>query len=176
MSYKSRISPIIAVAPVVGMTLLDSDAALERACELIVDAGAIGARWIAFPSACIPGYPDWIWDAQIGEHATIDDLRVAALAGAVRVPSDMTDRLCGVAQRARINVLIGVIEISFEADDPTLYDTLLVIDLQGQIAGRYRTPLRPGHHQRTWIPYVGDPIDATRQERIAHRPIGVGGI
>ena len=31
-----------------------------------------------------------------------------------------------------------------------LYDTLLVIDAQGQIAGRYRTPLRRRDLQRTW--------------------------
>jgi nitrilase len=176
MSYKPGISPMIVVAPVAGMLPFEGATALERVCELIVDAGALGARWIAFPPACLPGYPDWIWDARISEHPTIDDLRAEAMAGAVRIPGDMTDRLCRVAQRARINVLIGVIEISFEAGDTALYDTLLVVDAQGQIAGRYRAPLRHGDHQRTWISCAGDPPDATRQERPESRPIGVGGI
>jgi len=36
---------------------LDRTATLEKACELIVDAGRAGARLIVFPAAFISGYP-----------------------------------------------------------------------------------------------------------------------
>ena len=40
---------------------LDLDASVEKAVRLIDEAGAAGARLIAFPETWIPGYPWWIW-------------------------------------------------------------------------------------------------------------------
>jgi len=40
---------------------LDLDASVEKAIRLIDEAGAEGARLIAFPETWIPGYPWWIW-------------------------------------------------------------------------------------------------------------------
>ena len=40
---------------------LDLDASIDKAVQLIDEAGANGARLIAFPETFIPGYPWWIW-------------------------------------------------------------------------------------------------------------------
>src|SRR5580698_2369690 len=40
---------------------LDLDASVEKAVRLIDEAGAAGAKLIAFPETWIPGYPWWIW-------------------------------------------------------------------------------------------------------------------
>src|ERR1700724_211213 len=40
---------------------LDLDASVDKAVRLIDEAGAKGARLIAFPETWIPGYPWWIW-------------------------------------------------------------------------------------------------------------------
>src|SRR5215211_3781291 len=110
---------------------------LERACELIVDAGGAGAQWIFFPEAFIPGYPTWTWALTPGADDPLGKFRADLLAGSVAIPSDTTDRLCRVAQRSHINVVIGLVERT----ETALYNTLLIIDAQGQILGRYRARL-----------------------------------
>jgi len=91
-----------------------------------------------------------------------------ALAGAVRIP----DEVCRIAQRARINVLIGVLEVDSGAGGAALYGTLLVIDAQGQVAGRYRTPLRRRDSQRTWAPGSSGLPAAPRRKPAVRRSTG----
>src|ERR1700682_6192669 len=79
---------------------LDRAATLEKACELIVDAGHAGARLIVFPAAFLPGYPAWIWSIPPDQRWLLNELRTQLLANAVSIPSDTTDRLCRIAQRA----------------------------------------------------------------------------
>lgn len=43
----------VQMAPV----MLDTDATTEKVCAAIREAGAKGAKVIAFPEAMIPGYP-----------------------------------------------------------------------------------------------------------------------
>jgi hypothetical protein len=55
-----------------------------------------------------------------------------------------------------------------------LYDTLLVIDAQGQIAGRCRTLLRRRDSQRTWVPGSSGMPVAPRRKSAARKSTGVG--
>jgi predicted amidohydrolase len=123
-----------------------SDARLERACELIVDAGQAGAHWICFPEAYLPGAPAWLWSIPHGD-ATAGVLHAMALAYAVVIPGAVSDRLCRVAQRSRVGVIIGVVE----RDNDTCYNSLLFIDPAGRICDHYRVPLDHGNQQR-WTP------------------------
>jgi predicted amidohydrolase len=127
-----------------------SDAALERACEIIVDAGQAGARWAIFPEGAIPGHPAWLWAIGPGADPPLDLLHTEALASAVRIPSDITDRLCAVAQRARVNVAIGLIERD-DAAGASYFNTVLIIDAMGQIIGAYRIPLLSAANRPIWV-------------------------
>ena len=128
------------------------DSALEQVCEQIVDAGLAGARWVIFPEGCLPGYPAWVWALHSGIDPQIDTLRAEVVANAIHIPSDATDRLCSIAQRAQVNVVIGVIECDGTDDRLTAHNTLLVITAQGRIVGRYRTPLACEAAQWVWFP------------------------
>jgi predicted amidohydrolase len=146
------------------------DAALEQACERIVDAGLAGARWAIFPEGYIPGYPLWVWRVSPGDHPLLSVLRAEAMANMVQVPSAVTDRLCTVAQRAQVNVVIGVIERA-DDEEATCYSTLLFIDTQGRLVGRYRTACVGAATSPKWIPAaIGRPTDETPTRS------GVGGI
>ena len=134
------------VAPV----FLDRTATLEKACELIVDAGQAGARLIVFPAAFIPGYPIWIWSIPPAEKAVLNDLHAQLLANAVIIPSETTDRLCRMAQRARINVVMGMSERDPESGGTTCYNTLLYINAQGRIIGKHRSILLTGAERLVW--------------------------
>jgi len=128
------------------------DSALEQVCERIVDAGLAGARWVIFPEGCLPGYPAWVWALQSGIDPQLDTLRAEVVANAIHIPSDVTDRLCSIAQRAHINVVVGVIERVATNDHLTTYNTLLVITAQGQIVGMYRTALTSTSQRWMWFP------------------------
>jgi nitrilase len=116
----------------------DHSDAVERACELAMDAGKAGARLVVLPEAFIPGYPDWIWTTPFGEIETVAALRAELLAAAINVPSEITDRLCRIAQRAGVDLVIGICERSLERDDAHLYNTLLFFNAAGSLIGRQR--------------------------------------
>jgi nitrilase len=134
------------VAPV----FLDRTATLEKACELMVDAGHAGARLIVFPAAFIPGYPEWIWSIPPGEEPLLNELYRHLLANAVSIPSETTDRLCRIAQRARINLVMGMSERDTENSGTTCYNTLLYINAQGQIVGKHRALVLTGAERLVW--------------------------
>jgi nitrilase len=116
--------------------VLDPDARLERACELIVDAGQAGAQWIIFPEAYLPGAPTWLWAVPHG-HVLAHEPHALTLAAAVTIPGAVSDRLSRVAQRSRVGVAIGMLE----RDNDTCYSSLLFIDAHGRICGHYRSML-----------------------------------
>jgi predicted amidohydrolase len=123
---------------------------LEQVCERIVDAGLAGARWVIFSEGCLPGYPAWVWALRSGTDPLLDTLRAEVLANVIRIPSDTTDRLCSIAQRAQVNVAVGVIE-RVATDDETICSTLLFITAQGRIAGWYRARLVSEATQPVWV-------------------------
>ena len=135
-----------------GPMLSARDSALEQVCERIVDAGLVGARWVLFPEGCIPGYPAWVWAVRSGDNPLLDALHTEALASAVSIPSSVIDRLCCVAQRAQINVVVGVIERDVTDQSTTFSNTLLCIDAQGQMVGTYRAPYSREATQFDWFP------------------------
>ncbi len=146
MQHASFTVAIAQAAPV----FLDRVATLEKACELIVDAGRAGARLIVFSTAFIPGYPVWVWSTPPSEAKVFNELYAHWLTNAVTIPSEATDRLCRIAQRARINVAMGLNERSTEGSGATCYNTLLYIDAQGQILGKHRSLVLSGAERLVW--------------------------
>lgn len=147
----THLAPFTVAIAQAAPVFLDRSATLEKACELIVDTGQAGARLIVFPTAFIPGYPVWIWNIPPGEKPLLTELYAQLLANAVSIPGETTDRLCRIAQRARINVVIGMSERSTEASGTTCYNTLLYINAQGQIVGKHRSLLLTGAERLVWV-------------------------
>jgi nitrilase len=142
----SQPGPMIAAESLLLSTPHARDSALEQACERIVDAGLAGARWAIFPEGSIPGYPLWVWTLSPGDHPLLNALWAETMANTVQVPSAVTDRLCSIAQRAHINVAIGVIERAGTGDTANVYNTLLFINAQGRIIAIYRRPCTSAQH------------------------------
>ena len=120
---------------------LDRDASLAKACDLIAEAAANGARLIAFPEVFIAGYPFWIWTHT---PTTGAPLFFQLFDNAVEVPSPTTEALGDAAHRAGAYVVMGV----NEREGGTLYNTLLYFDDKGALIGRHRK-LQPTHAERT---------------------------
>ena len=131
-------APFLVAAAQTAPVFLDRAATVDKACSLIAEAGARGARLIAFPEGFIPAYPFWVWFIPAGNTHALRELYSELLDQAVTVPSDATDRLCAAAREAGINVAVGINERNAEASGSTLYNSLLYIGADGRILGCHR--------------------------------------
>lgn len=123
---------------------LDRDATVERLVVSIKEAAADGARLIVFPEAIVPGYPDWVWRLPAWSdrawHARLYDQ-------AVDIPGPVTKTLGAAAKEASAWVAVGVNE---RVPSGTLYNTLLYLDPQGEVAGIHRKILPTGGENTVW--------------------------
>jgi nitrilase len=129
---------------------LDRERTVEKACELIAEAGRSGARLVAFPEAFIPGYPVWAWFIPPGRNSDLREAYTRLHANAVTIPDASTNRLCDAARSAGIVVAIGLNERNAEASDSTLFNTLLYIGSDGSILGKHRKLVPTGGERLIW--------------------------
>ena len=146
---------VVQAAPVV----LDSDASVAKACDLIRAAGAGGARLIALPEVFVSLYPSSRWAhacARFSDAAT--EVHRRMWEAAVDVPGPLVERLGAAARRAQAWVAIGVNERDGSRPG-TLWNTLLWFSPDGRLAHRHRK-LMPTLHERVfWGQGPGDDLD-----------------
>jgi nitrilase len=117
---------------------LDKEASVAKACDLIGEAGAMGARLAVLPEAFISGYPLWVWFIPSGHTGALRELYAEFHSGAITIPGDETDRLCESAKSAGVTVVIGVNEKNADGSDSTVYNTILYIGPDGTVLGKHR--------------------------------------
>lgn len=125
---------------------LDTDATIEKACRLIAEAAAGGAKLVVFPEVFVPGYPYWNWTmTPVKGSAWFEKLFRAA----INVPGPEVDALRIAARDAGAHVVIGINE-----RDPysmgTLYNSLLFIDDAGEVIGVHRKLVPTWAEKLTW--------------------------
>lgn len=116
---------------------LDRAATIDRARQLIHEAGENGADLVAFPETYVPGYPGYYTP---GAEANADEQSAYLLAlreNAVRVPEDI-EGIAAAAAEAETVVVIGCNEIDDRPGSDTIYNTNLVFDADGRLVGRHR--------------------------------------
>jgi nitrilase len=151
---------VVQATPVV----LDAEATVDKACGLIGEAGANGARLVALPEAFVSLYPSSRWaHASAGFTGAAAELHRRMWASAVEVPGPLVERLGAAARRAGAWVAIGVNER--DAGRPgTLWNTLVWLSPDGRLAGRHRK-LMPTLHERVfWGMGEGRDLDAHRAD------------
>ena len=157
---KSIHSPALRVAAVqASPVFLDRDATVDKACRLIETAGREGAGLIVFPEAFIPGYPDWVWSVQAGEHQVHERLYAEFLANSIAIPGPETQALCQAARRAGSYVAMGVSERNSEASAASLYNSLVYIDPQGNLLGVHRKLVPTGGERLVWAQGDGSGLE-----------------
>jgi nitrilase len=123
---------------------------VEKACNLISEAGKNGAKLIVFPEVFIPGYPDWVWVVPNSQAKQLNDLYVELTQNAVSIPDESTQKLCYAAKKANIYVTIGLHEKNRESSNASLFNSLLFIDDQGEILGIHRKLVPTGGERLIW--------------------------
>ncbi len=143
-------APVTVAAVQAAPVFLDRAATVEKACDLIAEAGRAGASVVVFPEAFIPTYPDWVWTVPAGEEDVYNDLYARLLDQAVVAPGPVTEALGRAARGARAYVVMGVNERNVEASGGSLYNTLLYIGHDGRLLGKHRKLIPTGGDRLVW--------------------------
>lgn len=112
---------------------LDLAGSIDKACAWIARAKA---DLIAFPETWVPCYPIWCDGGTLGKwgHEPAKKAHARLFRNSLEVPSKETRSLCRAARKAGSAVVIGINERS----GSTLYNSILFISPQGEIAGVHR--------------------------------------
>ncbi|HEX8905403.1 MAG TPA: carbon-nitrogen hydrolase family protein [Longimicrobiaceae bacterium] len=132
-------SPAFRIAAVqAAPVLMDRAATVEKACGLIAEAAANGARLVVFPEAFIPTYPFWAFFIPAGHTRPLRTLYAELLDQAVAVPGETTERLGEAARQAGVFVAMGINERNAEASGTSLYNSILWLGDDGRVLGTHR--------------------------------------
>ncbi len=115
---------------------LDREAGTRKACELIREAGAGGARLVAFPEGYIPGHPLW-YHFHPATGPVSRSLATQLYRNAAVVPGPVTDALGEAAAQAGCHVVIGICERASEHAG-TVYNSQVTLAPSGEVLNVHR--------------------------------------
>ncbi len=115
---------------------LDREASTRKACELIREAGANGARFIVLPEGFIPAHPVWFHLHPATGHLAVK-LSTELFKNSVEVPGPEVDALGEAACDAGAFVVVGVCE-KLPGTIGTMYNTQLFFGPDGQFLGKHQ--------------------------------------
>jgi nitrilase len=140
--------------------ILDAEATVDKAVELLHDAADRGARLAVFPECFVSLYPSGAWAHLAATWKPgCAELWERMWASSVDVGGPLVERLAEACAERDIHLAIGVNER--EDDRPgTLYNTLLIVGPDG-VQNRHRK-LMPTMHERVFHGVgAGDDLDVT---------------
>jgi nitrilase len=152
---------VVQATPVV----LDGLASVEKACGLIGEAAANGARLVALPEAFIPLKPQSCWGHHLG---VVESAKAAALYrrlwdNAVEIGGPLALALGDAARQADAWVSIGVNERDVRRPG-TLWNSLLLLAPDGRLAGCHRKLVPTAHERTFWGQGPGDDLTAVQAD------------
>ncbi len=111
---------------------------VARLIALMREAKARGCDVVAYPELALTTFfPRWYTEDQ----AEIDTWFEREM------PGPETQPLFDEAKKLGIGFYLGYAELAEEADGPHHYNTAILVDKQGKIAGKYRKVHLPGHRE-----------------------------
>jgi nitrilase len=142
--------------------LFDREATIDKACRLIAEAQAEGARLVLLPEAFVPAYPRGLgFGMVVGQRSEAGRrLWERYQENAVDVPGPATERLGEAARAAGAYLAIGVIERD-AVSGGTLYCTLLYFGPDGRLLGKHRKLKPTGAERLIWGEGDGSTLFAT---------------
>jgi len=138
--------------------ILDADATIDKAVDLIDDAADRGATLVVFPECYVSLYPSGAWAAPAATWAQgCDELWERMWASSVDVDGPLVDRLARTCANRGVVVAIGVNERE-DTRPGSLYNTMLIVGAEG-VLHRHRK-LMPTMHERVFHGVgAGDDLD-----------------
>jgi len=135
---------VIQEAPVA----FDRHRTLEKVRDLTSLAAAQGVRLVVFPEAFVSGYPRGLdFGARVGSRTPEGrELFRRYWESAVDVPGPAAEALGAIARRARVYLVIGVVE----RDGGTLYCSVLFLGPDGTLLGKHRKLMPTAAERLVW--------------------------
>jgi aliphatic nitrilase len=115
---------------------LDREQSTAKACRLIREAGANGARVIGFPEGFIPAHPVW-YHHHAATGAVANRLAVELFKNSIEIPGPETEALCAAARDANAYVVVGVCE-KLPNTLGTMFNSQLYIGPDGRIIRKHQ--------------------------------------
>jgi len=135
---------VVQIPPV----LLNREKTIEKAVNLVAEVAAEDAELVVFPETFIPGYPIWMWRLRPGADMSLtNELYGKLFENAVNLESGDLAPLQEAAKKHSVTVVCGMNEREGGLSRGTLYNTVVVIGTDGQIANRHRK-LMPTNPER----------------------------
>jgi aliphatic nitrilase len=129
--------PTVKVAAVQAASVfLDREGSTAKACRLIREAGAHGARVIGFPEGFIPAHPVW-YHHHPATSAVANRLAAELFRNSVEIPGPEIESLCAAAREAGAYVVMGVCE-KMPNTIGTMFNTQVFIGPEGKVLGKHQ--------------------------------------
>ncbi len=132
--------------------LFDRKATIEKACRLIGEAAAQGAKFILFPEAFIPAYPRGLSFGMVVGSRSPEGRRIwqRYWENSVEIPGPATEILGDTVRKNGVYMSIGVIERDSQFSRGTLFCTLLYFGPDGRLLGKHRKLKPTGAERLVW--------------------------
>jgi aliphatic nitrilase len=115
---------------------LNREGSTEKACRLIGEAAANGARIIAFPEGFIPAHPVW-YHHHAATGATANRLAVELFKNSVEIPGPQTAAIGEAARAAKAYIVMGVCE-KIPNTTGTMFNTQVYFGPDGSIIRKHQ--------------------------------------
>lgn len=130
---------------------LDLQQTLSCAIDSLNEAVGQGAQLVMFPEAYLPGYPTWIWRLKPGgDMALGNQLHTQLRHNAVDIDRGDLDGFCEAIKAAGAVVVIGMNELDSRYSGTTLFNSVAVIDADGQILNVHRKLMPTNPERMVW--------------------------
>jgi nitrilase len=147
-----RLSTVQAAVVQAAPIPFDREATVDKACELVREAAAHGAKLILFPEAFIPAYPRGLsFGTVVGNRSSMGrHVWQQYWENSVAVPSATTEKLACVVRENGVYMVMGIIERGSPPHEGTLYCSLLYFGPDGDILGKHRKLKPTGAERLIW--------------------------
>jgi len=139
---------VVQAAPV----LFDREATVEKACQLVLEAGAEGAELVLLPESFIPAYPRGLGFGTVVGSRSPEGRRTweRYWANSVEVPGPATEMLGAAARKTGVYLAVGVTERESQMSRGTLYCSLIYFSPDGGLFGVHRKLKPTGSERLVW--------------------------
>ena len=112
--------------------------AVARMCELLREAGGAGCDLVVFPELALTTFfPRWYFEDQVEIDAFFER----------EIPGPETRALFDLARELSIGFYLGYAELVDALGGTRHFNTSILVDAGGRIAGKYRKVHLPGHRE-----------------------------
>ena len=130
---------------------LDRKKTIEKAVQLVNKAASDGAELVVFPEAFISGYPAWIWRLRPGsDWGTSEELHSRLLDSSVDISAGDLKPLCDAAKKNKVSIVCGMNERDGLLSKATLYNTVVVIGVNGEVLNHHRKLMPTNPERMVW--------------------------